>query len=226
MQAAQHFQQGEYDPNRYFSGQGHHPTGRRAECPIRPTPTQPEDIFSPTLTHITTRSGPLPTWPGLSVHSTHSLHPPQRASGLYPGPLVLSANSTRTSFANSRSVHQIFEPVRSDELALTRLGEYLTVLKSFDDGWCLFSRDKSRNFGRSSLTPLILGLRGKNSSLTNTDAGQAGFGQAPAWVFVKAMKDFMVERHICLSSADALQFGLDTSITACRDTVVSWSDFA
>ena len=112
-----------------------------------------------------------------------------------------------------------------DEFPLTRLGDYLSILESFDDGWCLVVKDISRS-RRSSLASTIRGLRGKNSSSNlNIDPNQLEVGLVPAWVFVKPMKGLTVERPMRSSSVNALQPDLGATGPS-RDTMISWSNFA
>lgn len=158
-----------------------------------------------------------------SVCSTQSQLPPPL--GPYSRPSSFSISSSGTNPLHSRPVRQLFESVLPDELPLARLGDYLSILESFDDGWCLVVRDISRS-RRSSLASTIRGLRGKNSSANlNIDANQLEVGLVPAWVFVKPMKGLTVERPMRSSSVNALQPGLGASEPS-RDTMVSWSNFA
>ncbi|KAL4064988.1 hypothetical protein V8B97DRAFT_1875392 [Scleroderma yunnanense] len=158
-----------------------------------------------------------------SVFSTQSQLPPPH--GPYSRSSSFSASSTGTGPSHSRPVRQLFEPILPDELPLKRLGDYLAILESFDDGWCLVVRDISRS-RRSSLASTIIGLRGKSSnSNLNTDPNQAEVGLVPAWVFVKPMKGLTVERPMRSSSVDALQLGLGAAAPS-RDTMISWSNFA
>ncbi|KAL4064556.1 hypothetical protein J3A83DRAFT_4101274 [Scleroderma citrinum] len=136
-----------------------------------------------------------------SVFSTQSQLPPPH--GPYSRSSSFSASSTGTGPSHSRPVRQLFEPILPDELPLKRLGDYLAILESFDDGWCLVS---------------------SNSNL-NTDPNQAEVGLVPAWVFVKPMKGLTVERPMRSSSVDALQLGLGAAAPS-RDTMISWSNFA
>ncbi len=40
----------------------------------------------------------------------------------------------------TRKVRQVFDPVLPDEI-LVKLGEQLTIVQSFDDGWCVVGRE-------------------------------------------------------------------------------------
>lgn len=158
-----------------------------------------------------------------SVYSTQSQLPPPL--GPYSRPSSFSPSSNGTNPLHSRPVRQLFEPMLHDEFPLTRLGDYLSILESFDDGWCLVVKDISRS-RRSSLASTIRGLRGKNSSSNlNIDPNQLEVGLVPAWVFVKPMKGLTVERPMRSSSVNALQPDLGATGPS-RDTMISWSNFA
>lgn len=151
-----------------------------------------------------------------SVASGHS-HLSPRPPGLRPH----SRASSRSSASHqARSVRQFFQPVLPDELPLSRVGEQLHVLQSFDDGWCLVAQNNT-NRSRSSLSifnPSRLSARVESSG----DNVQLGF--VPAWVFIKPTKGLRVERPIRSSSAGALQAGSDAPES--RDAVISWSNFS
>ncbi|KAG6330876.1 hypothetical protein ID866_8214 [Astraeus odoratus] len=189
------------------------------EAPILLLPTDPGlDTYSrsqPPISPLNLRLSRA------SVYSTCSQLPHLRGPGLHCRPSSFGASSTGSS--HSRPVRQLFEPVLPDELPLTGLGEHLTVLESFDDGWCLVAKDNSRS-RRSSLASAILGFRGKTANSVNMDLSQADIGLVPAWVFVKPMKGLTVERPVRVSSVDALQLGIPAEPS--RDTVISWSNFA
>lgn len=161
----------------------------------------------------------------VSTHSTHS--PIARPSFMHSRTSSFSVGSAGSASSHSRPVRQLFEPVLPDELSLTRLGEYFTILESFDDGWCLVIKDNSRP-RRSSITSAILAFRGRNSTALSGDTAegtQLDIGLVPAWVFVKPMKGLTVERPMRVSSVDALKLGLGGAEPS-RDTMVSWSHFA
>lgn len=164
----------------------------------------------------------------LSHVSTHSAHSPiAHPSFAQSRTSSFSAGSAASASPHARPVRQLFDPVLSDELPLTRLGEYLAIFESFDDGWCLVIRDNSRP-RRSSITSAIIGFRGRNSNALNADTAegtQQDIGLVPAWVFVKPMKGLTVERPMRVSSVDALKLGLGGAEPS-RDTMISWSNFA
>jgi hypothetical protein len=100
-------------------------------------------------------------------------------------------------------VRQIFTPVLPDELRLTRLGERLTVIKSFDDGWCVVSR--------AIYCPSY--HRNTESACTSTlDAKSVELGTVPAWCFTKPVNGLRSERPIRRSS-----LGITTDVDAGLD---------
>ena len=99
-----------------------------------------------------------------------------------------------------RKVRQLFSPVLPDELVLS-LGEKVTLVKAFDDGWCIVGRDS-----------LI-------------KAGDVEMGAVPAWCFVKPVKGLKASRPVRTSS-----LGVTVQIDAgpgfsSREELVSWSNF-
>lgn len=152
-----------------------------------------------------------------SVSSGNPRLSPRPPPGLRPSHSRESSGSSASPQA--RPVRQFFQPVLPDELPLSRVGEQLHVLKSFDDGWCLVAQNNFQR-SRSSLSifnPSRLSARVESSG----DNVQLGF--VPAWVFIKPTKGLRVERPIRISSAGGLQAGLDTDDL--RNSVISWSNF-
>jgi hypothetical protein len=99
-----------------------------------------------------------------------------------------------------RKIRQLFSPVLPDELVLS-LGEKVTLVKAFDDGWCIVGRD-------SFLKP-----------------GEVEMGAVPAWSFVKPVKGLKASRPMRTSS-----LGVTVEINASpgyssREDVISWSNF-
>jgi len=119
----------------------------------------------------------------------------------------ISKRSSTASFAssiassgtkNKRPVRQIFNPVLPDELVVS-LGEHLTVMTSYEDGWCIVGRD-------SIFKP-----------------GEIELGAIPAWCFIKPVKGLHAERPLRTSS-----LGVTVQIdepTHARQSVMSWSNF-
>ncbi|KAN0120740.1 hypothetical protein V8E52_004009 [Russula decolorans] len=100
-----------------------------------------------------------------------------------------------------RKVRQLFSPVLPDELVLS-LSEKVTLVKAFDDGWCIVGRD-------SFIKP-----------------GEVEMGAVPAWCFVKPVKGLKASRPMRTSS-----LGVTVEIDAAgpgfssREEVISWSNF-
>jgi len=100
-----------------------------------------------------------------------------------------------------RKIRQLFSPVLPDELVLS-LGEKVTLVKAFDDGWCIVGRD------------------------SQIKAGEVEMGAVPAWCFVKPVKGLKASRPVRTSS-----LGVTVQIEAgpgfsSRDEVLSWSNFS
>jgi hypothetical protein len=99
-----------------------------------------------------------------------------------------------------RKVRQLFSPVLPDELVIS-LGEKVTLVKAFDDGWCIVGRDS-----------LI-------------KAGEVEMGAVPVWCFVKPVKGLKASRPVRTTS-----LGVTVQIDAgpgfsSREEVISWSNF-
>lgn len=128
------------------------------------------------------------------------LHPPP---GLWSRP---TSSASSMSSSQARSVRQLFKPVLPDELPLTRVGEYLNVLESFEDGWCLVIREIWR--ARRSSFASMLSFLDRDRQIANS-SNQLHIGVVPAWVFVKPLKGLTVERPIRSSSVNVLQLGVN-----------------
>ncbi|EPQ52639.1 hypothetical protein GLOTRDRAFT_140314 [Gloeophyllum trabeum ATCC 11539] len=121
---------------------------------------------------------------------------------------IMSVGSNRLSTASSlsfagdsaqRKVRQTFDPVLPDELVVA-LGEQLTVVQSFDDGWCVV--------GRSSVF----------------NPGEVEMGAVPAWAFLKPVKGLRAERPMRVSSLGvSIQLDAGPGFSS-RDECVSWSN--
>ncbi|KZT73661.1 hypothetical protein DAEQUDRAFT_423085 [Daedalea quercina L-15889] len=155
------------------------------------------------------RSG-SPQSPRESTRSWRSslLRPTSTASFLSVASAYSSQSNKRQSTAsvlstfdegNKRKVRQLFQPTLPDELVLS-LGEHVTIVNTFDDGWCIVGRD-------SVFAP-----------------GDVELGAVPAWVFVKPIKGLRAERPIRTSS-----LGVTVTLDmpgAARQDVISWSNFS
>lgn len=98
-----------------------------------------------------------------------------------------------------RKVRQLFSPVLPDELVLS-LGEKVTVVQSFDDGWCIIGRD-------SFVRP-----------------GEVEMGAVPAWCFIKPVKGLKASRPMRTTSL-GVTVQLDGPGFSSRDELISWSNF-
>ena len=110
----------------------------------------------------------------------------------------MASSISSSSQSNRRKVHQIFDPVLPDELVISA-GERLTVMQSFDDGWCIVGRP----------------------GMLNKD--DVELGAVPAWCFLKPVKGLRAERPVRIGSL-GVTVQLDAQ-TAERDQVMSWSNF-
>jgi len=117
--------------------------------------------------------------------------PVKRFSGLS----ALSINALASPVPEDQLVHQIFTPILPDELRLTRLGERLAVVRSFDDGWCIVSCPKYRSPCHSNT--------GSPHS-TKSDMNGMKLGVVPFWCFVKPVDGLRSERPIRRSSLGIL----------------------
>ncbi|KAH9041639.1 hypothetical protein EDB85DRAFT_1370571 [Lactarius pseudohatsudake] len=118
---------------------------------------------------------------------------------------VSSASSTYSAASTilgveGRKVRQLFPPVLPDELVLS-LGERVTVVQSFDDGWCIV--------GRGSLVK----------------PGEVEMGAVPAWCFIKPVKGLKASRPMRTSSLGVtVQLDAGPGFSS-RDELISWSNF-
>ncbi|KAI0255018.1 hypothetical protein BJV78DRAFT_1273664 [Lactifluus subvellereus] len=141
----------------------------------------------------------------VSFMSTGTATSPRRNSFFNFGnrPLsTVSSFSVASSFrgVEGRKVRQLFAPVLPDELVLS-LGEKVTVVKSFDDGWCIVGRD-------SPLKP-----------------GEVEMGAVPAWCFIKPAKGLKASRPIrTFSLGVTVQLDAGSGFSS-RDELISWSNF-
>jgi len=111
-----------------------------------------------------------------------------------------TASTASSAFeGHKRKVRQLFNPALPDELVLS-LGERVTVVQSYDDGWCVIGRD-------SLIKP-----------------GDVEMGTCPAWCFIKPTKGLRAERPIRTSSL-GVTVTLDGPGVP-RDNIISWSNFS
>jgi hypothetical protein len=145
------------------------------------------------------------------------LPPPSRQSFVSSRYSVISTTSTISSVGTTaRKVHQLFTPVLPDELLLTRVGERLTLVQSFDDGWCVVGRQCPN----AASVP-------KSLFKSNTIPGSESdfeLGVVPAWCFLKPVKGLRAERPI-RSSSLGITVQMEGPAFTSRDEIISWSNF-
>lgn len=119
----------------------------------------------------------------------------------------------------TRIVRQKFSPLLPDELLLGKVGETLTIIKPFDDSWCLVSR-KDYSALDISQDASRLAVRGDH------------LGVVPAWCFVepaaRGHKGHKPQRPVRRSSAGIseemdVQFAMEKGSRGSKG--LSWSDF-
>ncbi|KAG7448138.1 uncharacterized protein BT62DRAFT_891058 [Guyanagaster necrorhizus] len=124
-----------------------------------------------------------------------------------------SVDSSPTTGTN-RKVRQLFNPILPDEL-VTTLGERLTVVQSFDDGWCVVGRESTSNFNNAK-------------SLFKSPSAQAEpnveLGVVPAWCFLKPVKGLRAERPV-RSTSLGITVQMEGPAFSSREEIISWSNF-
>lgn len=133
-----------------------------------------------------------------------------------------SVTSTATGFSletnptsgTIRKFRQMFDPVLPDELLVARAGEQVTLLQSFDDGWCLVGRENS------TFVETAKSLFKQNT----TPESNMEIGVVPAWCFLKPVLGLRAERPI-RSSSLGITVQMTTAGAASRESVISWSNF-
>ncbi|KAI0303687.1 hypothetical protein B0F90DRAFT_1809421 [Multifurca ochricompacta] len=177
------------------------------------------DVTKDEILHYHIANGTM-TRPFSNTTNSSTLAPPP--SNIPPHALTGGSNSKRSSFFNftnrpvstastfsaassilgvqGRMVRQLFAPVLPDELVLS-LGEKVTVVKSFDDGWCIVGRE-------SVLKP-----------------EEVEMGAVPAWCFVKPVKGLKASRPMRTTSLGVtVQLDAGPGFSS-RDELISWSNF-
>jgi len=127
---------------------------------------------------------------------------------------VASSNHSdvQSSTGAVRKVRQLFEPVLPDELLLTNVGEQLTIVQSFDDGWCVVERENA------SMVHTAKSLfKASPQPESNIE-----LGAVPAWCFVKPMQGVRVERPVRSTS---LGITVNFDGPSARSSLISWSNF-
>ncbi|KAF8899958.1 hypothetical protein CPB84DRAFT_1680794 [Gymnopilus junonius] len=129
---------------------------------------------------------------------------------------VMSGTSSfdvTTTSGTTRKVRQTFDPVLPDEL-LIHAGEQLTLVQSFDDGWCVVGREGS----------LLVHTAKSLFKPTSQPEDNIELGVVPAWCFLKSVKGLRAERPI-RSSSLGITVNLDAPASSSRGELLSWSNF-
>lgn len=132
---------------------------------------------------------------------------------------VISSSSSVDSAPTAgspRKVRQLFSPVLPDELLLTGLGERLTVVQAFDDGWVVVGR--SGSVFASAAKSMF-----KSSSGAPAES-DVELGVVPAWCFLKPVKGLRAERPV-RSTSLGITVQMDGPSFSSRDEILSWSNF-
>lgn len=124
-----------------------------------------------------------------------------------------SSVSFNPTSGSPRKIRQIFSPVLPDEI-LAGLGERVTVVQSFDDGWCLVGRENSpfATTAKSLFKPA--------ASVENN----IELGVVPAWCFMKPVQGLTTERPV-RSTSLGITVQMDAPGHSSRDEILSWSNF-
>ncbi|KAF8913529.1 hypothetical protein CPB85DRAFT_1375583 [Mucidula mucida] len=130
---------------------------------------------------------------------------------------ILSTLSTASSIDSSssptaRKVRQVFNPILPDELTVTP-GERLTLVQSFDDGWCVVGRENKAT-----------GIRTKLFKKEEEDNDNVELGVIPAWCFIKPVKGLKAERPV-RSTSLGITVQMDGPGFSSREELISWSNF-
>lgn len=173
---------------------------------------------SSTLSHhrpLSNTSSGLPRLHATSISTSTCSRHNRSSSGftgytqyfLPPGLYSCQTSSISTSSSQVKPVCQLFKSALPDELSLARYSEYLTVLRSFNDGWCLVARDTSRSSRSSRASPLSPWME---SSGDNVDVGLV-----PACVFVEPSRGVTVTRPFRVESINALRPDHNPALRLC-----------
>lgn len=126
---------------------------------------------------------------------------------------VLSSTSSIDSNPTTgtlRKIRQIFNPILPDEL-LVNLGDKLTVVQSFDDGWCVVGKE-----GGAFIQPKSLFKPEPPSNIE--------IGVVPAWCFMKPVVGLKGERPI-RSTSLGITVQMEGPAFSSREEIISWSNF-
>ncbi|KAF9069213.1 hypothetical protein BDP27DRAFT_1294023 [Rhodocollybia butyracea] len=111
-----------------------------------------------------------------------------------------------------RKIRQVFNPILPDEL-LVNLGEKLTVVQSFDDGWCVVGKEGNGTFAQP-----------KSLFKQNEPSANVEIGVVPAWCFLKPVVGLKGERPI-RSSSLGITVQMEGPAFSSREEIISWSNF-
>jgi len=114
----------------------------------------------------------------------------------------------------TRKVRQLFTPILPDELVLRHVGDQLTVINSFDDGWCLVGRENG----------FITSRLFKSTPPSSPQGNNVELGVVPAWCFIKPTLGLRAERPVRASSL-GITVQVEAPGNASRNEVISWSNF-
>ncbi|KAL1752507.1 hypothetical protein FB107DRAFT_250778 [Schizophyllum commune] len=140
----------------------------------------------------------------ISAHSVGSRY--SVMSGYSSAPSSASTSLT----GQPRKIRQLFDPVLPDELTV-RLHERVTLVQTFDDGWCVVGREAPAQAAQQT-------------SLFRPAEAAVDMGVVPAWVFIKPVKGLRAERPI-RSTSLGITVRIDAPGFSSRDECVSWSNF-
>jgi hypothetical protein len=89
---------------------------------------------------------------------------------------------------DAREIRTLFDPILPDELRIAHFRERLTVIETFDDGWCVVGRDAAN--ANTSIMP----------STSDVDDSKVELGVIPLWCFLKHEKGEVPERPVRTTS--------------------------
>ncbi|KAG6888926.1 hypothetical protein C0995_004939 [Termitomyces sp. Mi166 len=189
-------------------------------------PLRASHYVSNDMTEYHRRSGMLPRPFSFSLSVTPSRDQARLSANVHESVVNVSSSKSRFSAFSINSsvdsspttgiahkVKRVYDPVLPDELFIC-VGESLTPVQSFDDGWCLVGRENSSFVA----TPKCL-------FRPNTITGDGiELGVVPSWCFIRSAPGLHAERPI-RSSSLGITVQLNMDKVAPRDNIISWSNF-
>ncbi|KIY44029.1 hypothetical protein FISHEDRAFT_52089 [Fistulina hepatica ATCC 64428] len=145
--------------------------------------------------------------------ASHSSYSSIAASSHYSVISSVSSYTFGSTNGTQKRVRQIFEPVLPDELVV-RLDEKVTLVQSFDDGWCVVGRD----------VPLFAGATKSLYKSPEPVDANIELGVVPAWCFMRPVKGLRAERPV-RSSSLGITVQMDNPAFSSRNEIMSWSNF-